>query len=157
MKKFLFDCGTRDATASFGVAFLRIAISSMIFIGHGLPKIRHYGSLKSTFFSPDYFLLKWVTPELSLLACITVEVGAALLMIFGVATRPAAFLIGLSMVFTAFGFLGYAPWFVDSATLIATKEQSVIYLISMVAIIFTGAGSYSLDAVLYRESKRRRW
>jgi hypothetical protein len=32
-----------------------------------------------------------------------------------------------------------------------------MYLIPAIVIIFTGAGSWSLDATLYRESKRRRW
>lgn len=157
MKKFFFDCGTRDATASFGIAFLRIGISLMMLIGHGLPKIRNFSAQKDFFYVPDFFLLRLMSPQISLIACIAVEVGATLLMIFGFATRPAAFLLGLCMVVAAFGFLGPAPWFLNSPTLVETKEQWVLYLIPMAAIILTGAGSYSLDALIYRGSKRRRW
>ena len=37
------------------------------------------------------------------------------------------------------------------------KEPALLYLIPLIAIIFSGAGAYSLDAGLYREGKRRRW
>ncbi len=157
MKKFFFDCGTRDATASFGIAFLRISISLMMLVGHGLPKIRNFSAQKDFFFVPDFFLLKLMTPQLSLIACIAAEVGATALIVLGFATRPAAFLLGLCMVVAAFGFLGTAPWFLNSPTLVETKEQWLLYLIPMVAIILTGAGSYSLDAVIYQERKRRSW
>jgi len=32
-----------------------------------------------------------------------------------------------------------------------------MYLIPMIALILAGSGSYSLDSMLYRDSKRRRW
>jgi putative oxidoreductase len=157
MKKFFFDCGTRDATASFGIAALRICIGLMMFIGHGLPKIQAYDSLKRNFNVPYFLPLNPMSHQWSLNACIAAEVGAAILIILGFATRPAAFLLGFCAVFVAFGFLGPAPWFLNSPTLVETKEVWVLYLIPMVTIILTGAGAYSLDAAIYRESKRRHW
>jgi hypothetical protein len=32
-----------------------------------------------------------------------------------------------------------------------------MYLIPVIAIILAGGGGYSLDAAIYKESKRRRW
>lgn len=157
MKKFLFDCGTRDATASLGFLALRVLVGSMMLIGHGIPKIRNYQIRKELFYVPDVFPFSLMTPEISLLACIAAEVGAAALIIIGLATRPAAFVLGLCMVVAAFGFLRGSPWFVTSATLVDTKELSIMYLIAMISIILGGAGSYSLDALIYKDGKRRRW
>lgn len=157
MKKFFFDCGTRDATASLGILALRAATGLMMLFGHGIPKIKNYQIRKDAFFVPDFFPFNFMTPPVSLLLCIVAEVGAAALIIVGLATRPAAFVLGLCMVVAAFGYLGAAPWFLTSPTLVETKELSMLYLIPMVAIILAGSGSYSLDAVVYKEGKRRRW
>jgi putative oxidoreductase len=157
MKKLFFDCGTRDTTASVGFFALRVLVGLMMLFGHGIPKIRTYGIRKEMFYVPDVFPFSLMTPQISLLACIAAEVGAAALLIVGLATRPAAFVLGLCMVVAAFGFHNGAPWFVTSATLVDTKELSVMYLICMIAIILGGAGAYSLDALVYKDVRRRRW
>lgn len=157
MKKFFFDCGTRDVTASIGVLALRVMIGLMMLIGHGLPKLQGYTERKDLFPVPDFFPLKYLSPPLSLMMAIGAEVGAAALIILGLATRPAAFFLGMTMVVAAFNFHAAAPWFVKPPTIYDAKELAVLYLVPMIVLILTGAGSYSLDAGLYRESKRRRW
>ncbi len=155
MKQFLFDCGFRDPTASLGILTLRVLIGLMMFIGHGIPKIRDYASMKEFFYVPDFIPASWA--PLSLAACIGAEVVAATFVIIGFMTRPAAFVLGFAMVVAAFGKMGATPWFLNSPTLVETKELPIVYLITMLAIILAGAGNYSCDAALYRESKRRRW
>lgn len=157
MKKFFFDCGTRDSVASLGLAALRVLIGLMMLIGHGIPKIKNYATLKDFFYVPDFFPLNLMDPPISLMACIGAEVIAAALLVVGLATRPAAFVLGFCMVVAGFGAMGASPWFQTSATLIETKEISLLYLIPMIAIILAGAGGYSLDALLCKDSKRRRW
>jgi putative oxidoreductase len=157
MKKFLFDCGTRDATASAGILILRVLTGLMMLVGHGLPKIQNYGAiLEKGFPVPDFFPLKFMSPAVSLLATIGAEVGAAALIILGLATRPAAFVLGFTMVVAAFSVHGGSPWFLGPGVT-AAKEPALLFLIPMVAIILSGAGSLSLDAVIYKEGKRRRW
>jgi hypothetical protein len=39
----------------------------------------------------------------------------------------------------------------------AAKELALLYLVPMIAIILTGGGSFSLDATIHKEGKRRRW
>lgn len=157
MKKFFFDCGTRDATASLGVLALRVMVGLMMLIGHGIPKIQNYSVYKTAFYVPDVFPLKLMSHSTSLLACIGAEALASVLIIIGFATRPAAFVFGFSMVVAAFGVHGSAPWFQPGETPIPTKELALMYLIPTLAIILTGAGAYSLDAGIYKESRRRRW
>lgn len=157
MKKFFFDCGTRDITASIGIFALRLLIGLMMFIGHGLPKIQEYADRKDLFYVPDFFPLKYMPPPLSLIATIGAEAGASILIILGLATRPAAFLFAFSMIVAVFGFHDGAPTFFVPPTIVEAKELGLLYLIPMITIILTGAGRISVDSVIYKDTKRRRW
>jgi putative oxidoreductase len=154
LKRFLFDCGTRDAGAAPGLWFLRTAIGLMMLIGHGLPKIHDFAKLKETWYVPDFFPFYFMSPQVSLLATIGAEVVAAALLVLGLMTRPAAFVFCFAMVIAGFDVCGGAPWFAQPAT---GKELAVLYLIPGLMILLTGAGAWSLDAGLFRENKRRRW
>ena len=156
MKKLLFDYGTRDATASQGIFALRVMIGLMLLIGHGIPHIRHYAALKDSFYVAELFPLNHLSPPLSLMVCIGAEVGAAVLIILGLATRPAAFVLAFSMVVAVFGKLAGAPWFCTPPDIVNAKELGLLYLIPLVAIILTGAGAWSLDARIYKENRYRR-
>jgi putative oxidoreductase len=98
-----------------------------------------------------------MSPQVSLMASIGAELGAAALIIIGFATRPAAFVLGFAMVVAAFGFHGSSPWFVSPPTIFDAKELALLYLIPMIVIILSGGGAFSLDAAIYKEGKRRRW
>lgn len=154
MKKFLFDCGTRDATASLGILFLRVCTGLMMMLGHGIPKIQSFAEKKDGFPVPDFFPLKYMSNPVSLMATIGAEVGCAALLILGLATRPAAFIFAFTMIVAAFGILGNAPWFIPDG--IGPKEGPVLYLIPAVAILLTGAGQYSVDASILKE-RRKKW
>lgn len=157
MKRFLFDCGTRDATASAGFLALRVMTGLMMLCGHGWPKLMEFSQRKDLFYVPDFFPLKYLSPPVSLGAAVTAEVGASILIILGLATRPAAFLLGCTMVVAVFDFHQAAPWFVKPPTIMEAKELGLMYLIPMIVIILSGGGLFSADAALYKESKRRRW
>lgn len=156
MKKFFFDCGTRDTTASVGILALRVMTGLMMLIGHGIPKIQNFDAiLKKSFYQPDFFPLNLLPVQVNLGLTISAEAVASSLIVLGLMTRPAAFILGFAMTVAAFGALASAPWFMVGAG--AAREPALLYLIPMIAIILSGAGSYSLDAVLYKDSKRRRW
>ena len=157
MKKFFFDCGTRDAAASHGILALRVMTGMMMLWGHGIPKIQHYAALKSVFYVPDFFPLHYMSSSVSLLACIGTEVGASILIILGLMTRPAAFVLGFSVVVAVFGCQGALPWFVSPPPVLEAKELGLLYLMPLIAIILTGAGVFSFDAGIYINPKRRRW
>ncbi len=155
MKKFLFDCGTRDATASLGFLALRVMVGLMMLIGHGIPKIRNFDAiLKKGFYQPDFFPLSLLPTHVNLGLTIGAEAAASVLIILGLMTRPAAFVLGFAMVVAAFGAGASTPWFFAGG---ACKELALLYLIPMIAIILAGAGAYSCDAAIYKEPKRRRW
>ena len=154
MKKFLFDCGTRDATASLGLLFLRVCTGLMMLLGHGLGKIEKFADKKDSFPVPDFFPLKYMSPPVSLMATIGAEVGCSVLIIFGLATRPAAFIFAFTMTIAAFHIHGSGPWFLGGGD--GPKEPALLYLIPAVAILLAGAGQYSIDATILKE-RRKRW
>lgn len=157
MKPLLFDCGTRDATASLGILALRVLTGLMLLIGHGLPKIKNFDTiLKNGFEAPDFIPLSFMSPQVALIATIGAEVVAAGLLIIGFLTRPAAFIIGFTMVVAAFHVHSADPMFFGPGVTSA-KELALLYLVPAIAILLSGAGSYSVDAAVYKGSKRRRW
>jgi putative oxidoreductase len=155
MKRILFDCGTRDTTASLGILALRVMIGLMMMFGHGILKIQNYTLLKDKF-ELKVYPFNHIAPSINLLLGIAAEVGAAALIVIGLCTRPAAFVLGFTMVVAAFGVHGAHPWFMAQGDP-AAKELALLYLIPMIAIILTGGGSFSLDATIHKEGKRRRW
>jgi putative oxidoreductase len=155
MKRILFDCGTRDTTASLGILALRVMTGLMMLFGHGILKIQNYSMLKDKFELKVYPFNHFAS-SINLLLCIAAEAGAAALIVIGLCTRPAAFVLGFTMVVAAFGVHGADPWFMAQGVP-AAKEPALLYLIPMIAIILTGGGSFSLDAAIYKEGKRRRW
>jgi putative oxidoreductase len=115
-----------------------------------------YGKIKDGFPVPDFFPLCFMSPPVSLLAALFAEVVCAICLILGVATRPAAFLLGFTMVVAAFNINSGAPWFIGPGVS-AAKEPALLYLVPMIAIIFTGAGLWSVDAKIIKDPRRRRW
>ncbi len=156
MKRFLFDCGTRDGVASLGLFALRAMAGLMLAIGHGWVKIHHFDSiLKKGFYVPDFLPLSLMSPHVSLIATICAEFGAALLVVFGFMTRLSAFVVAFTMTIAAFAVNAKAPFF--SAGEGPSKELAIMYLLPMIVLILTGGGGWSLDAAMFRDPKRRRW
>ncbi len=155
MKRLLFDCGTREGSPSFALFFLRAATGLMMLFGHGMAKIENFASYKEFWHVP---FLSGDIPAgartASLILTIAAEVGASALLVLGLLTRPAAFILGFAMVIAAFDYHGADPWFLQPDG--PSKEPALLYLISAVTILLAGAGGWSLDALVYRDSKRWR-
>lgn len=154
MKRFLFDSGTHDPLASAGLLVLRAGFGLMMLIGHGWPKIEKFGieEVKNGWVVPDLLPFSLMSPPVSMMATIGAEVGAAALLVLGLATRPAAFVLGFAMLVAAFQVHGADPFFMAGG---GSKEPAILYLIPCLALIVSGAGLWSLDAVVYKEKKRR--
>ncbi len=152
MKKFFFDCGTRDAVASAGLLVLRIGFGLMMAIGHGWQKVGKFEALKDEWTVPAIWPLWHMSPPVSLVATIVAELGCASLIVLGLATRPAAFVLGFAMIVAAFQVHGDGPWFLPAE---GAKEPALLYLCACVALVVAGAGKASVDALVYKEKKRR--
>lgn len=132
-----FDAGAHTKCESIGLLFLRIVPGGMLLVAHGWPKMAKYDQLVDTFSDP-----LGLGSGLSLIAAIAAEVICALLVIFGVVTRWAAFPIVFLLLVAAFVVHGSDPW--------AKKEFALVYAVPFLTLLFTGAGIFSVDHYLAR-------
>ncbi len=154
MKKHIFDCGTRDPAASAGLFFLRAGTGLMMLLGHGVPKIQHFAEWKEHWPIPHIWPFYHMNEPVSLMAAILAEVVASSMIVFGLMTRPAAFVFAFAMVVAAFQVGGQAPWFLAQGVTMA-KEPALLYLLPACVLILTGAGGWSLDAGIFKDKRRR--
>jgi putative oxidoreductase len=154
MKTFLFDCGSRDAGTSLGLLFLRVGTGLLMFFGHGLGKLQGFAEKSKGFPVPDFFPLKYMSSPFSLGATIAAEVGCAALIVLGIATRPAAFILAFTMTVAAFNIHASGPWFMAGGA--GAKEPALLFLIPCIALLLSGAGAFSGDAMILKE-RRRSW
>jgi putative oxidoreductase len=154
MKAWLFDCGTREPGASWGLLLLRVAAGGMMALGHGWPKVVKFADFKDDWPVPGF--LPFLTPPLSLIGTIVCELLCGILLVLGLLSRPAAFLLGFAMTVAAFDVLGNAPWFLAPGVT-AAKEPALLYLLVALVVIVSGPGAWSLDAGIYQDRRRRRW
>ena len=152
MKRFLFDCGTRDSLASTGFLVLRVTFGLMMLIGHGWPKLGKFEALKDGWAVPAIWPLSTMSPPVSLIATLVAEIGCAGLLVLGLATRPAAFILGFAMLVAAFQVHGGGPVFLPAD---GAKEPALLYLFPCLVLIVSGAGRWSADGLIYKEKKRR--
>ncbi|MBW3670913.1 MAG: DoxX family protein [Acidobacteria bacterium] len=97
----------------------------------------------------------------SLLLIVSAEFVCALLVVIGAATRIAAIFPVIGMAVAAFIVHGGDPWtmgegarlfFSGASESWASKEAPLLFLIPFLALVFTGAGRFSVDALV-----RSRW
>ena len=154
MKRFFFDCGTRDPLASTGLFVMRAGFGLMMMFGHGLAKWQNYGTVIQNWnVAPGIWPLSKMSMPMSLMATIGVEFFAAALLVLGLATRPAACLLGFAMCVAAFQVGAHSPWFLPAP---GAREPAVLYLLVCFVLIITGGGQWSLDAMFNTEKRRRR-
>ncbi|MES2980970.1 MAG: DoxX family protein [Verrucomicrobiota bacterium] len=154
MKTFLFDCGPRDTGTSLGLLVLRIGTGLLMLFGHGLSKLQGFSEMKSGFKVPDFFPLNYMSSPVSLSATIFAEVGCAALLVLGLATRPAAFVLAFTMTVAAFNIHAAGPLFMSGGP--GAKEPAILFLIPCIALLLSGAGVFSADSLILKE-RRRNW
>lgn len=154
MKHFFFDCGPRDATISLGLLILRVGIGLLMLFGHGISKLQGFAEKSKGFPVPDFFPLKYMSSPVSLGTTIFAEVGCAALLVLGLATRPAAFVLAFTMTVAAFNIHAVGPLFMSGGA--GAKEPAILFLLPCLALLLSGAGSLSADAMIQKE-RRRSW
>jgi putative oxidoreductase len=120
--------------APYVLSILRIMVA-LLFLEHGLSRLFGFPSPLPT---PALFSLYWFAGAIEL-------VGSALLL-FGLFTRTAAFIMSGEMAvayFLSHAQLGLFP-------ILNRGEAAVLFCFVFLYIAFAGAGPWSLDAVLRR-------
>src|SRR5665213_3383005 len=132
MIKKIFAPAYNSASANFALFVLRVWIGLQMFFLHGLDKLMHFSQYQAHFVDP--FGLG-VTASLAL--SVFAEFFASLLLIFGLVTRFAAFVLIINM--TVAFIVG------QHGKLTGGGELPFVYLLIYVVIFLAGPGKISLD------------
>ena len=125
----------QSTLASVGLLLIRISIGAFMAFGHGWGKLARFSEISAEF--PDPL---GVGHTLSLAMTVSAEFFCSLAIIVGLATRLAAIPLAFTMVVAAFIIHDGDPW--------QKKEFAMLYLIPYLALVFTGPGKFSLDAMI---------
>jgi len=141
-----------DRSISVGLLILRLGIGGYM-LTHGWPKLLLVldGNLA---FAGDPIGLG---PTLSSILVTLAEFACAVLVVIGLKTRLAAIPLVFAMAIAAFVAHGDDPWTMGEAARAfkageqqswASKEPALLYLLPFLALALTGAGRFSIDALL---------
>ena len=153
------EANRQDLTTSIGLLVLRLGIGAYM-ASHGIGKVRMLASGQFEQFGDPI----GIGSRLSLTLVAGAEFACALLVLVGLATRLAAIPPVIAMSVAVFKAHAADPWSMETAAMAffageskswASKEPALLYLIPFLALAFTGAGRFSLDALL--GPKLRAW
>lgn len=150
----------RERGVSIGLLVLRLGVAGYL-LTHGRGKLEMLLAGQFEQFGDPVGL----GSEASLVLITVAEFLCSLLVILGLGTRFAAAVIVVGMAVAAFVAhaqdpwtmeQGYKLWVSGAAQSWASREPALLYLIPALALVFTGAGRYALDALLGRRRRGAR-
>ncbi|NJD62644.1 MAG: DoxX family protein [Deltaproteobacteria bacterium] len=149
----------RDVSTSIGLLILRVGIGGYL-ATHGWGKVQMVMAGDFAKFGDPIGL----GSGLSLVLVMTAEFICALAVVFGAATRLAAAPVVFSMGVAATVAHGADPWTMEKGYMLfmsgaskswASKEPALLYLVPFLALLFTGAGGFSIDEMIRRSRGRK--
>lgn len=153
------DAKRQDLTNSIGLLILRVGIGGYM-LSHGWGKFMMMIDGKWSDFGDPI----GIGSTLSLIGAAGAEFFCAALVMLGAATRFAAAPIVFTMVVAAFVAHSGDPWTSGEAARLfmegksqypASKEMALLFALPFLALIFTGAGKFSVDGMVW--PRFRQW
>ena len=129
---------------NFGLLLLRIVIFLSLFLKHGTEKLLGFGTMSLHFPDPLH-----IGAFPSFLFAMISDGICTLLIVVGLATRWAAVLLFVN-VFVAWAFIHNFLFFGRGSD---HGELIVLYLGAAITLFFTGAGRFSIDALLDKQGR----
>ena len=118
---------------SFSLFIIRLTLGFFMLVQHGMPKLLSYGSRSGNFPNP-----LGLGSELSLILVIFAEVFCSIVIMLGIKVRLTVIPLIITMLVAIFIVHLNAP--------LAKRELAILYLAGYVALLFGGAGQWSLKA-----------
>lgn len=138
LKKFIFRPGKYPFSIDFALLFLRVCVG-VLMLTHGLEKFSDLISGESISF-PDPIGVG-VTASLAL--TVFAEMLCSIFLIFGFATRLSAIPLLITMLVAALIIHADDPF--------SKMELPLLYASIYIVLVFTGAGSISIDRIIYKK------
>jgi putative oxidoreductase len=135
----VFAAGATGTAASVGLLLLRVLAGLSLFLKHGLEKLTGYSTMVQHFPDPIH-----IGPHASLAYALLSDGICSLLVVLGLGTRPAAFVIVVNLL-TAFFLVHHAAFFSSGHV-----ELVLVYIAVFAALVVAGPGRFSVDARLGR-------
>lgn len=137
----ILSTGENSFGTDMGLLLLRASFGLSLFLRHGLEKITGFTQMAQVFPDPLH-----LGAHVSFAIAATSDVLGAVLLIAGLATRPAALLIACN-ISVAWLFVHHAQFLGSNAE---HGELCVLYLCGFLSAALCGAGRFSMDALLSR-------
>ena len=131
-----------DRYTPYALAILRI-VAALIFMEHGTQKL--FGFPPSSNPSPAAFSLSWFAA--------VIEVVGGVLLLLGLFTRPAAFIMSGEMAFAYW--MAHAPR--NLFPVLNGGDAAILYCFVFLLFVFTGPGAWSIDGMRGGARLRHSW
>ncbi|WP_412061434.1 DoxX family protein [Rubrivirga sp. IMCC45206] len=139
LRTALFSVPDTSHPVDLGLLALRVGAGLLLAFAHGLGKLP-----PSEGFISGTAEMGFPLPALFAWAAGLSEFVGGLLLAVGLATRPAAVFVAITMAVAFFGQHGAS---------VGEGEKALIFLVIVVALGFAGPGRYSLDHAIARRSR----
>ena len=126
---------------------LRLITAISIFLKHGVEKLFDYQGMLATITGRDHYI-HWLGAGPTFAWETFADGILTILLAIGLFSRWTA-LLCFSTLFVAWSVVIHFPYFTGSSA--THGEMTVAYIIALLALVFTGGGKYSIDALLDRE------
>jgi putative oxidoreductase len=151
MIKRIFLTSLISTKVDAGLFMLRAIGCTALFLKHGLPKLVTFSAMRHVLVqNHDY--LNFLGPTGSLLYATFADGICSLLVLLGLATRWAA-LASFINLFVAWTIVRHMVFWGEGRAM--GGELLVTYFAMMATLTLTGAGKYSLDALINRARRRK--
>lgn len=135
----IFAADTTGRAASVGLLLLRVLAGLSLFLKHGLEKLTGYSTMVQHFPDPIH-----IGPHATLAYALLSDGICSVLVVVGLGTRPAAFVILVNLL-AAFFLVHHAAFFSSGHV-----ELVLVYIAVFASLVVTGPGRFSIDARLRR-------
>ena len=134
MKKF-FSTRYSEFAFNLSIFLIRLGFGGFLFLNHGLLKLNRFSELKNSFSDPFH-----VGHTTSLVLALFAEVFCSLLLVLGLLTRLASFVLVILFLTIIFIIQKHKP--------LENSELEILYLMASFTTLFCGPGKWSLDRLI---------